>query len=345
MAIGAEAIEGGDDLLAGDFAHGIGILETGAPAKLGQRLAGLLLNQGLIDADDIIPAEIGAGAGRIVVSIEADDRRADNGGHMGWAGVGGQHQTRLTNQRQQLLEVGLANQIDRFALAELPDLGGQIPLQFGWPATEIDLKTLAGGVIRQCCIARSRPVFERLAGGCADQQGRFATNLLFRPGLVFGADGQLPIRGQILDAELFGKGEETVQHVGRGGRGYLVVGEQPLAVVGPLPIKPEFDPGLDAEGGDAGAHGRLQMQQGIKLTPPEGLPQVAIAAPPLALVEGDHLDTGQIGKQGCLDFSGDPGDAGLRPLPLDDPYQCQRVAAVADGGEPQNADGGGRRLK
>ena len=75
-----------------------------------------------------------------------------------------------------------------------------------------------------------------------------------------------------------------------------MVGEQPLAVAGPLPIKPELDLGLDAEGGDAGPHGRLQVQQGIELASPEGLPELAIAAPALALVEGDDFDPGQIGK-------------------------------------------------
>ena len=162
---------------------------------------------------------------------------------------------------------------------------------------------------------------------------------------MFGADGQLPVWGQILDAELFGESEETVQHMGGGRRRHLVVGEQPLAVVGPFPIKPEFDLGADAEGGDAGSHRCLQVEQGIEFAPLEGLPEIAIAAPSLALVEGDHLDAGQIGKKCRLDFASDPGDAGLWPLPLDDAHQRQCVAAIPDGGEPQDADGGGGRLK
>ncbi len=124
-----------------------------------------------------------------------------------------------------------------------------------------------------------------------------------------------------------------------------MVGEQPLAVAGPLPIKPEFDFSLDAEGGDAGPHGRLQVEQGIEPAPLEGLPELAIAAPALALVEGDDLDPRQIGKQGRLNLAGDPGDAGLGPGTLDDAHQRQRVAAIPDGGEPQDADGGGRRLE
>ena len=72
-----------------------------------------------------------------------------------------------------------------------------------------------------------------------------------------------------------------------------MVGEQPLTVAGALPIKPEFDLGLDAEGGDAGAHGGLQVEQGIEPAPLEGLPEIAIAAPPLALVEGNDLDPGR----------------------------------------------------
>ena len=264
---------------------------------------------------------------------------------MGGAGIGSQHQTGLTNQCQQLFEVGLTHQIHRFAVAQLLDVGSQIPLQLGRATAQIDLKSLACRVIRQRSIACGGPVLERLAGGGADEQGRLATNLLPGPGLVFGADGQLPIRRQIPDAEFPGEGEKAVQHMGRGRRGHPVIGEQPLAVVGPLLVETEFDVCPDAEGGDAGPHGGLQVQQGIELAPLEGAPQIAIATPTLALVEGNDLHLGQIGEQGGLDFAGDPGDAGLRPLPLNNANQCQRVATIADGGEPQDADGGGRRLK
>ena len=59
MLVGSEAVEGGDDPLAAYLGHGVRILEAGAPAELGQRLAGLLLNQflmgiGVIDQPLII---------------------------------------------------------------------------------------------------------------------------------------------------------------------------------------------------------------------------------------------------------------------------------------------------
>ncbi|MNH11806.1 hypothetical protein D3C79_713300 [compost metagenome] len=162
---------------------------------------------------------------------------------------------------------------------------------------------------------------------------------------MLGADGQLPVRGQIPDAELCGEGEEAVEHMGGGGGRHPVVGEQPLTVVGAFLIEAEFYFGLDAEGGDAGPQGGLQVEQGIELAPLEGLPQRAITAPALALVEGDDLHPGQIGEERRLDFPGDPGDAGLGPCPLNDAHQRQCVAAIPDGGEPQDADGRGRRLE
>ena len=149
-----------------------------------------------------------------MVGIEAEHRRTHQGRHVGGAGIGGQHQAGFLDQRQQLLEVGLPHQIHRLAVAQPLNIGGQIPLQFGRPAAQIDLKAPASGVIRQRGIAGGSPVLECLAGGGADEQGRLAVNLLFRPGLVLGADGQLPVRGQILDAELFGECEKAVQHVG-----------------------------------------------------------------------------------------------------------------------------------
>ena len=72
-----------------------------------------------------------------------------------------------------------------------------------------------------------------------------------------------------------------------------MVGEQPLTVAGAPRSNPSLTFGLDAEGGDAGAHGGLQVEQGIKPAPLEGLPEIAIAAPPLALVEGNDLDLGR----------------------------------------------------
>ncbi|MNF67443.1 hypothetical protein D3C84_492590 [compost metagenome] len=264
---------------------------------------------------------------------------------MGGAGIGGQHQAGFLDECQQLLEVGLPHQIHWLALAQALDVGSQIPLQPGRPAAEIDLKPLAGGVIRQGGIAFGGPVLERLAGGGADEQGRLAVYLLPGPGLVLGADGQLPVRGQILDAELPGEGEKAIQHMGGGGGRHLMVGEQPLAVVGPRLVEPEFDLCSDAQGGDAGTQGSLQVEQGIEFAPLEGAPEITVATPALALVEGDHLDPGQIGKQGRLYLAGNPGDASLWPGPLDDAHQRQRMAAIPDGGEPQDADRGGRRLE
>ena len=150
-----------------------------------------------------------------------------------WAGlVSGPAPGWPPDQRQQLLEVGLPHQIHRFAAAQALDVGGEIPLQPGRAAAQIDLKALAGRVIRQGGIAFGRPVLEGFARGGADEQGRFAADRLPAQAWCSALRGAAS-QGQIFDAELFGKGEKAVQHVGRLGT-VLMVGEQPLAVVGPL---------------------------------------------------------------------------------------------------------------
>ena len=73
-------------------------------------------------------------------------------------------------------------------------------------------------------------------------------------------------------------------------------------------------------------------------------PDVAIRIPTFGFIEGDKLDVSYVAHEGRFGLADDPRDAGGGPVVLKVAYYRERVAGIADRGEPKNADFFGRRV-
>ena len=79
------------------------------------------------------------------------------------------------------------------------------------------------------------------------------------------------------------------------------------------------------------------MQHEIEVLSPELTADIEVAAEASLLVEDDELDLLESRQELVFDFSYDPGDLCIRPRSLDCTNNRNRVARIADRGQPDDA--------
>lgn len=233
---------------------------------------------------------------------------------MGRAGVGGDDQSGGIEDGQQLLETGLADQVDRLVFAQAADFPAVVLFDFGRAAGQDYGEVMfLHGVVCHGGIALDGPVAIGLAGAWADHQVRLVRQPAVHLLADFLRNRNIPAQIPFLDAECFGKAEQAVHDVLAFTGGDLVVGEQPLQVFGAGPVEAEPDIGRDQQAGQTGAQGHLHVQQDIEMAAAHLLSQLPIGLQARLFVKDDKLDAGNVTDQGMFQLADDPGQPGMGP--------------------------------
>ncbi len=191
-----------------------------------------------------------------------------------------------------------------------------------------------GGMIGHGGVASGAPVAKRMAGAGTDDErahplgdhgGSGALRVL--------RDGQVPAQQALVHAQGCRETEKTVQNVFTRVRGDAPVGEQPLQLPGPRPIKSEFERRADLPGDETRPQRQLHVQQHIEATPPQAARQLQALGAAGMLVDGDKLHLRNRAHEPGFQRPDHPGEAGIRPGALQGAQHGQDMAGITNGRE------------
>ena len=249
------------------------VTHTRSPWNLAYRFAILGFYRVGVAVDHIVGAKVGSRAVRVGAGVEADHRGADGGAEVGRAGVGADEGYCAFEYCEQLLEVGLADEVGQCVAAAIDveaavDLRPVLPLQAAGTAAQDDLQAMVfDGMFRHGGITGTGPVAVGHAGAGADDHVGAVGEQCLGLQAVGVRDRDIPAQYPLGNTECLGEAEKAVDDVLVLVCGDPVVGKQPLQVLGPVSIKTEAHIGPYQQAGNTGADRHLHVQQQIETLP------------------------------------------------------------------------------
>jgi len=291
----------------------------------------------------MIEAQVGSGTQRVARCVETDDRSADRGPHMGGTRIGRHENTGPLNHSQQLLEAGLAHQVQQLAAAGFLEGIGEPGLRRRRPPGQTDVEVQPPGrMIGKGRVALDTPIASRLAGRGIDGE-HLPVAAEARLGEFPGRrrDRQVPLQLPALEPQRPGEFEEAIEYMLSLHRLDPVIGEEPLPISRSRLVVAQPDRRLDEEARQACAQGHLHVQQDVEAPTGESPPVISERPEPPALVKNDELDPFDIPHQRGFQLTDDPGNPRPGPVFPDGPHHRHHVGAVPDGRKPEDTNGFG----
>ncbi len=276
--------------------------------------------------------------------MQAQHLGAHRVGDVHRARVRSHHQVGAGKQGRQLLQGVLPDQVQRRREQLCLDGIGHAALQFAAATAQHHLPTTLRGVVGHGCIAVCIPVAAHVAGTGRDHQHRAPIVLPLRSGPVICGlgHGQVPADLGLAQAQRLAEAADGIQHMDAGAVGNALVDEEPVQVLGTAAVVADASLGGNERRQQVGAERHLHLQQRFKTPRWQLFAQLLDPCHAALLVVGVEGDAGQAIEQFVADLVDDPVDRRVRARSLQGAHQGHHVGDIAECGQAQEAQGGGR---